>query len=80
MIHQFCENHLVELYEAIKAGRIGDVERIEISSPSEECVACAYALKAKGEIREVLLEYLKSEGIAAGGGILCPCLGNIGGY
>ena len=65
MIHKFCENHLVELYEAIKADKIGEIKRIEHElSPSEECVACAYAFKAKGEAREVLGEYLRSEGFA----------------
>lgn len=29
MIHKFCENHLVELYEAIKADQIGEIKRIE---------------------------------------------------
>src|SRR3989338_6566952 len=65
MIHKFCENHLVELYEAIKADEIGEIKKIEHElSPSEECVACAYAFKAKGEAREVLGEYLRSEGFA----------------
>ena len=63
MVHKFCESHLAELYEAIKEGRIGDIERIEHElSKSEECVACAYALKAEGEAKTALLTYLKSEG------------------
>jgi len=68
MVHKFCENHLGELYEAIKAGRIGEIEKIEHElSPSEECVACAYALKAHGLAKEVLFEYLRSEGLAIEG-------------
>jgi len=64
MLHKFCENHLGQLYEAIKTGNIADIEKIEHElSPIEECVACAYALKARGEAREVLIEYLKSQGI-----------------
>ena len=65
MIHKFCEDHLVELYEVIKADKIGEIKKIEHGlSPSEECVACAYALRAKGEAKEVLGEYFKSEGFA----------------
>jgi hypothetical protein len=63
MVHKFCEDHLTELYEAIKAGKIAETKKIEHElSKSEECVACAYALKAKGEVKTVLLEYLKNEG------------------
>ena len=65
MIHKFCENHLSQLYEAIKAGDIADIEKIEHElSPIEECVACAYALKARGTAREILMDYLKTEGFA----------------
>lgn len=63
MVHKFCENHLSQLYEAIKAGDILNIEKIEHElSPIEECVACAYALKAKGTARQILLEYLESQG------------------
>jgi hypothetical protein len=65
MVHKFCENHLTELYEAIKAGKIAETKKIEHElSKSEECVACAYALKARGEVKTVLLEYLKNEGLS----------------
>src|SRR3990167_8148658 len=65
MIHKFCEDHLVELYEVIKADKIGEIKKIEHELlPSEECVACAYAFKARGEAKEVLGEYLRSEGFA----------------
>ncbi|OGD85219.1 hypothetical protein A2164_01665 [Candidatus Curtissbacteria bacterium RBG_13_35_7] len=63
MIHKFCKNHLDELYDVIKAGKISDIEKIEHKlTHIEECVACAYALKAKGEAKEVLAQYLKSRG------------------
>lgn len=65
MVHKFCENHLAELYEAVKAGEISKIEKIEHElTPSEECVACAYVLKAKGGAKKVLLEYLRSEGLS----------------
>ena len=48
--------------------RVGEIEKIEHElSESEECVACAYALKAKGVAKEILMEYLASEGFAIEG-------------
>jgi len=65
MAYKFCQNHLTELYEAIKRGDLGGIEEVEHElSQEEECVACAYALKAKGETKRELLEFLKSEGFA----------------
>lgn len=68
MIHKFCENHLTALYEAIKEGSIADIERLEHElTRSEECVACAYALKAEGEAKKVLLDYLRGQGFKVEG-------------
>lgn len=68
MVHKFCRNHLTELYEALRVGDIVEIEKIEHQlSPAEECVACAYAFRAKGTAREVLLAYLQSEGFAVSG-------------
>jgi hypothetical protein len=65
MAYKLCQNHLTELYEAIKRGDIGEIEEVEHElSSQEECVACAYALKAKGEAKKELLGFLKSEGFA----------------
>lgn len=67
MVHKFCQNHLSALYEAIKEGSVSDIEKIEHElTRSEECVACAYALKAQGEAKEELLKYLASEGFGQG--------------
>ena len=63
MVYKFCGNHLIELYEAIKAGRIAEIEQLEHElSKTEECVACAYAFKARGEAKTILLDFLRSEG------------------
>jgi len=65
MSYKFCQNHLTELYEAMKRGDLAGIEEIEHElSQEEECVACAYALKAKGEAKKELLEFLRSEGFA----------------
>ncbi|OGD85949.1 hypothetical protein A2Z23_01775 [Candidatus Curtissbacteria bacterium RBG_16_39_7] len=65
MAYKFCQNHLTELYEAIKQGNVAEIEKVEHElSSEEECVACAYALKAKGEAKRELLRFLKSEGFS----------------
>lgn len=47
---------------------MADIEQIEHElTRSEECVVCAYALKAEGEAKKVLLAYLKSEGFKVEG-------------
>ncbi|MBI4099407.1 hypothetical protein HY440_00195 [Candidatus Microgenomates bacterium] len=67
MKYKFCQNHLIDLYEAIKHDDAGEVESVEHElSKSEECVACAYAFKARGEAKEVLVEFLKEEGFQLG--------------
>lgn len=64
MVHKFCDNHLADLYDAIKSDNIPELEKVEHELTSqEECVACTYAFKAKGSTKEVLLSYLKSEGL-----------------
>ena len=63
MTYKFCENHLAELYEAMKQNNIPELEKIEHElSQGEECVACTYAFKAKGEAKGILLAFLKNEG------------------
>jgi hypothetical protein len=65
MAYKFCQNHPFQLYEAIREGNIGEIEKIEhVFSSQEECVACAYVLKAKGEAKRELLGFLKSQGFA----------------
>ena len=65
MVHKFCQNHLTELYEAVKRGDIAQIKTVEHElSQEEECVACTYALRAEGEAKDVLLQYLKKEGFS----------------
>jgi len=73
----------------VKSRKLG----IELSV-LEECIACAYALKAKGTAEEILLGYLASEGFAIEGSrkgsvllafgfwlrILIPLLGFVGAF
>ena len=63
MIYKFCENHLADLYEAIKNEDLAETEKVEHQlTIEEECVACAYSFKAKGSVKGELLSYLKSQG------------------
>ncbi len=63
MVHKFCENHLTALYDAIKINDIAGIEKIEHElTVEEECVACAYTFKSKGEAKYELLSYLKGQG------------------
>lgn len=63
MVHKFCENHLTALYNAIKINDVKGIEKIEHQlTVQEECVACAYTFKSKGEVKYELLSYLKSQG------------------
>ncbi len=63
MTYKFCENHLAELYEAVKHNDIEELEKIEHElSNQEECIACTYAFRAKGPAKGILLDFLKNEG------------------
>ena len=65
MIHKLCQNHLTELYEAIRREDIAQIKTVEHElSQEEECVACTYALKARGKAKDALLQYLKKEGFS----------------
>ena len=65
MVHKFCQNHLTELYEAIRREDIAQIKTVEHElSQEEECVACTYALKARGKAKDALLQYLKKEGFS----------------
>lgn len=60
---RLCNEHLQSLYRAIERDDIVSVYQIEHElTEVEECVACAYALKAKGTVREVLDSFLQKEG------------------
>ncbi len=60
-----CSNHLPDFYEALKEGNLENVRRFEHTlTPSEQCVACAYILKAHNEqTREEAEQYLAREGV-----------------
>src|SRR3989344_8238077 len=63
MVHKFCENHLTALYDAIKINDVQGIEKIEHKlTVEEECVACAYTFKSKGEAKFELMSYLQSQG------------------
>lgn len=65
MAYKFCENHLAELYSAIKNNNISEIEKIEHElSSKEECVACSYIFKAKGKGKATLESFLAQEGFA----------------
>jgi hypothetical protein len=60
-----CNNHLLYLFEALKSGDVQSVYKIEHElTPTEECVACAYALKVPGEPSKALINFLRQEGFA----------------
>ena len=68
-----CQNHLKDLYEALKSSNVKEVEKIEHQlSPSEECVACSYIFKARGEAKEAFAKFLNEKGFVgfAGGNSL----------
>lgn len=62
--HSFCharawDSHLARLYDAIETNDLPHVLEIEhLLTNEEKCIACAYALKAKGEVKTALEEYL----------------------
>ncbi len=59
-----CSDHLARLYEDIKNGNLEDLKKIEHKlTPTEECVACTYLLKANGTVKEAFENYLAKEGI-----------------
>lgn len=60
---QLCAEHLQSLFRALERGDVGAVYQIEHQlTPEEECVACAYALRAHGKVRQVLDMFLQQEG------------------
>ncbi len=59
-----CKNHLSDFYEAVKAGNLVVMDKIEHElTESEKCVACAYVFKTKGTVRESLEDFLSGEGM-----------------
>lgn len=60
---ELCNRHLQALFRAIERGDVAAVSQIEHRlTPEEECVVCAYALKARGVVREVIDTFLQKEG------------------
>lgn len=60
---KLCNSHLMQLYDAIVKGDVKKTYSVEHElTHEEECVACAYALKAHGTVREVLDSFLQKEG------------------
>lgn len=58
-----CQNHLAHFFEALVKGDTAVVKRIEHQlAAEEECVACAYLLRARGEARNEAEEFLTKEG------------------
>lgn len=60
---KICDSHLAALFEAIKKNDTFGVESIEhVLTTSEECVACAYLLKADEPVASILGRFLQQEG------------------
>ncbi len=60
---QLCNQHLTELFAAIQRGDVAGIYKLEHTlTKEEECVACAYALRAKGVARQALDTFLEQEG------------------
>jgi len=60
---QVCNHHLQELYAAIEQNDLNSIYALEHTlTQAEECVVCAYALKAKGEVRTALDLFLRQQG------------------
>lgn len=58
-----CQNHLAHFFEALVRGEVEAVRRVEHQlTAEEECVACAYLLRARGEARNEAEEFLVKEG------------------
>lgn len=58
-----CQNHLPHFFEALVKGDTTMVKRIEHQlAAEEECVACAYLLRARGDARNEAEEFLAKEG------------------
>lgn len=58
-----CAEHLQALFRALERGDVDAVYQIEHKlTPEEECVACAYSLRAHGKVRQVLDAFLQKEG------------------
>ena len=66
--YRLCNAHLIALYQAIAAGDVKSTYEIEHElSKDEECVACAYMLKAHGTVRATLSHFLQDEGFMVSG-------------
>lgn len=58
-----CKNHLPVFFEALKNEDLARIRKIEhVLTSEEECVACSYLFKTKGETRQVLEDFLNKEG------------------
>lgn len=58
-----CTTHLTTLYTALLSGDVKEVERIQQElTPEEECVACTFLLKTKGNAADALAIHLTKEG------------------
>lgn len=58
-----CKNHLTQLFEALKTGDLNVAQKIEHElSPTEECIACTYLLKADVKTNDVMRNALRSHG------------------
>lgn len=63
MVNKICSSHLELLYEYLKTNNVDGVKEIEHTlSGHEECVACAYAIKAGGAGKAELVNYLSNKG------------------
>lgn len=63
---ELCNKHLQGLFRAIEKGDLKTVYQIEHRlTRDEECVACAYAFRAHGAVKEVLDTFLEQEGFVA---------------
>ncbi len=62
-----CENHLPELFEALKRGDLQEIKEIEHElSPQELCVACTYTYRVKGTTKEFFEQLLQEKSSLAG--------------
>lgn len=67
-LQQLCKTHLQQLFDAVNRGDMQNLRKVEHTlTRTEECVACTYAFKAKGEVRTELDQFLKHEGFQIDG-------------
>lgn len=65
---ELCNQHLQSLFRAIEKGDLKSVYKLEHTlTRDEECVACSYALRAHGAVKEVLDTFLQEEGFVSVG-------------